>query len=419
MVDVAPTILGLLGLDRPAAMEGRRMTTGDTGGSLVSREASLVDANEDGLFRDGLVGASMVVVLVIACVLALGTALVDQLRGRARRWRRRGSWALRFLALGLVGFLDATYLAGPFHFARHGGAVAYWLFVGVVAVVFAAMFLAIGRARLAGSLLVALASVVVLHVADLVTGAHLEWNTVFGYSPTVGIRLVGEGNMTFAELSAAATLFAGLLVWRVPTRTGVRVAVGVLAVTVVVMGVPIWGNDFGAVVSALPGFAILAWLLLGHEVRSRAVAAIVGIVVAAVVAVGLLDLLRPPDDRTHVGKFFQKVGTDLDGATLVIRRKATLNLSAFGHSVLLGTIVAVALLVAFLWYVRPRSLRPTVAAIGTAQATVVAFLVVAVLGTALNDSGIAIAGMMFAVFEVALVVLVGREFLSRQEPADP
>jgi hypothetical protein len=286
-------------------------------------------------------------------------------------------------------------------------------------VLLAAAFLALGRARLARSLLVALGSVMVLHVVDFLTGAHLEWNTVFGYSPTVGIRLVGEGNMTFAQLSAAATLFAGLLVWRVPTRTAVRVAIGVLAVAIVVMGVPLWGNDFGAVVSALPGFAILAWMLLGHELRARAVAAVVGVVVAAVVAVGMLDLLRPPDDRTHVGKFFQKVGTDLDAATLVIRRKASLNLSVLGHSVLLGTVVVVVLLVAFLWYVRPRTLRPTVSAITTAKATVLAFGVVAVLGTALNDSGIAIAGMMFAVFEVALVVLVAREYLSPQEAAEP
>jgi hypothetical protein len=412
MVDVAPTILHLLGLDRPDDMEGRRMTTGDAGGSLASRESFLVDANEDGLFRDSLVGASMVVVLVIACVLAVGVALVDQLRGRARRWRRRGAWVVAFIALALIGFLDASYLAGPFHFGRHGGAAAYWSFVAGGAIVLAAAFLAIGRSRFARALLVALGSVIVLHTVDFLTGAHLEWNTVFGYSPTVGIRLVGEGNMTFAQLSAAATLFAGLLVWRVPTRTAVRVAIGVLAVAIVVMGVPLWGNDFGAVVSALPGFAILAWMLLGHEVRARAVAAIVGIVVAAVVAVGMLDLLRPPDDRTHVGKFFQKVGTDLDAATLVVRRKASLNLSVLGHSVLLGTVVVVVLLVAFLWYVRPRTLRPTVAAVTTAEATVLAFGVIAVLGTALNDSGIAIAGMMFAVFEVALVLLVGREHLA-------
>jgi hypothetical protein len=186
----------------------------------------------------------------------------------------------------------------------------------------------------------------------------------------------------------------------------------VLAVTVVVMGVPIWGNDFGAVLSALPGFALLAWMLLGHEVRARTVAAIVGIVVAAVVAVGLLDLLRPADQRTHVGKFFQKVGTDLDAATLVIRRKAHANLSVLGHSVLLGTIIVVVLLVAYLWFIAPRSLRPLVRVISTATATTIAFLVVAVLGFALNDSGIAIPGMMFAVFESTLVVLMGWSYLT-------
>jgi hypothetical protein len=396
------------------------METGDTGGTLASRESFLVDSNEDGLFRDGQVGASMLVIIVVACVLAVATALVDQLRGRAASWRRRGAWVIAFLALALVGFLDASYLAGPFHFGRHGGAVAYWAFVGGVAVVLAAAFVAVARARLSRALLVALGSVIVLHLVDMVTGAHLEWNTVFGYSPTIGIRLVGEGNMTFAQLAAAATLFAGLLVWRVPERAGVRVAVGVLAVTIVVMGVPLWGNDFGAVLSALPGFALLAWLLLGHEIRARVIAAIIGIVVAAVIAVGLLDLLRPPDDRTHVGKFFQKVGTDFGGATLVIRRKASLNLAVLGHSLLMGTIIVVVLMVLFLWFVRPRTLRPTVAAIPTTEATVIAFLVVAVLGSALNDSGISIAGMMFAVFEVALVVLVGRAYLQAPaaEPAD-
>ena len=189
--------------------------------------------------------------------------------------------------------------------------------------------------------------------------------------------------------------------------------------TVVVMGVPGWGNDFGAVLSALPGFALLGWMLLGHRCAWRTVAAIASIVVAAVVAVGLLDLLRSPDQRTHVGKFFQKVGTDFDGATLVIRRKAAANLSVLGHSVLLGAIIATALLVVYLWYVKPRTLRSVAGAIPTAAATTLAFLVVMVLGFALNDSGIAIPGMMSAVFESAVVVLVGANFLTCASIGDP
>jgi hypothetical protein len=281
------------------------------------------------------------------------------------------------------------------------------------------VFFAVVRGNLVRALLVALASIVVLHLVDLVTGAHLEWNTVFGYSPTIGIRFVGEGNLTFSQLAAATVLFAGLFVWQVPTRAGTRVALGVLALTVLVMGVPGWGNDFGAVLSALPGFVLLGWMLLGHRVRTRTVAGIAAIVVAAVVAVGLLDLLRAPDQRTHVGKFFQKVGTDFDGATLVIRRKAANNLSVLGHSVLLGAIIATALLVAYLWYVRPQTLRSVARVIPTAAATVLAFLVVAVLGFALNDSGIAIPGMMSAVFESTVVVLVGATYLARAPIGDP
>jgi hypothetical protein len=44
---------------------------------------------------------------------------------------------------------------------------------------------------------------------------------------------------------------------------------------------------------------------------------------------------------------------------------------------------------------------------------------VAVLGFGLNDSGIAIPGMMFAVFESALVVLMGATYLARAPSGEP
>src|SRR5207247_10971048 len=135
-----------------------------------------------------------------------------------------------------LGYLDATYLAGPLHFGRHGGLGAYWAFViGVAAVIAGACMLA-ARRKPVDAILYGLGAMAGLHLVDVVTGAHLEWNTVFGYSSTIGIRFVGEGNMTFAQLSAAAVLFAGLLAWRVPTPRAIRVAMGLLAVTVVVMG---------------------------------------------------------------------------------------------------------------------------------------------------------------------------------------
>jgi len=189
------------------------------------------------------------------------------------RWKRvRARWAiglLVFAALFLLGFLDATYLAGPLHFGRHGGLFAQWSFVIGVGALIAAVCMVATRRRPVLAVLAGLGTVVALHLVDLVTGAHLEWNTVFGYSPTIGIRFVGEGNMTFAQLSAAAVLFAGILAWQLPTKRGVRIAVALLAVTVIVMGAPFWGNDFGARCRPRRGSRSSPGCCSAHELRWR------------------------------------------------------------------------------------------------------------------------------------------------------
>ncbi len=230
LTDVAPTVLTYFGLERPDDMEGRRMETGDAGGSLGTRTEFLVNVNEDGLFRDSLIGASMGVVVGVVCGL---TVLDGRRRSVAPAVARRVAGLRRAVAprlsrrhvprraVPLRSQRRARRVLGVRHRRGHADRARC-----------ACSRPGAGRSTRSWS---GLGTVVVLHLVDLVTGAHLEWNTVFGYSPTIGIRFVGQGNMTFSQLTAAAVLFAGLLVWRVPTRRGVRVAIGLLAVTVVVM----------------------------------------------------------------------------------------------------------------------------------------------------------------------------------------
>ncbi len=107
-----------------------------------------------------------------------------------------------------------------------------------------------------------------------------------------------------------------------------RIAIALLAVTFVVMGVPFWGNDFGGAISVAPGFALLALAAPRRaSCGGRPCGCWSGVLVASGIVVGLVDLLRPSDQRTHVGKFFEKAGTDFGSATLVLRRKASENLS--------------------------------------------------------------------------------------------
>jgi hypothetical protein len=220
------------------------------------------------------------------------------------------------------------------------------------------------------------------------------------------VRFVGEGNMTFARPRAVGHLLAGLS-RRVPGRRAAR-SPSVVVVTVLVIGAPFWGNDFGGAVSAAPGFVLLGWLLLGHRLRWRTAGVLAAVLVVAGVLVGLLDLLRPPASRTHVGKFFEKAGADFGAATLVIRRKLSENLSVLTHSLLALCLVVAAALILVLWLARPYTLRSLVERVDTARATAYSLGVVALLGFALNDSGISIPGMMAAVFVAALSFLVAR-----------
>src|SRR5205823_1631682 len=113
----------------------------------------------------------------------------------------------------------------------------------------AGLFLLVGRRGRVDALLVALGTTAIVLLVDVATGAHLEWNAVFGYSPTIGIRLAGVGNLAFACLTSSACLFAGLLVWRSPTVAARRVAAALLVATVVVIGAPFWGDDLGGMIA--------------------------------------------------------------------------------------------------------------------------------------------------------------------------
>src|SRR5581483_9084710 len=110
---------------------------------------------------------------------------------------------------------------------------------------------------------------VTMHVVDVVTGGHLQINTVFGYSPTVGGRFAGFGNLTHAQVPAAAVLLAGLLDHLLGGRRGLTAAVAVLAVALLADGLPFWGSDVGGVLASVPAFALVVLGLSGIRISRR------------------------------------------------------------------------------------------------------------------------------------------------------
>ena len=194
--------------------------------------------------------------------------------------------------------------------------------------------------------------------------------------------------------------------------------IALMAITLLVMAAPPFGGDFGAAIAGAPGFGLFAWLLLGRTIRLRTIVILGSALVVAGLLVGFADLMRPRDQQTHVGRFFDKlVNGNAGDAFLTIRRKIDANLASFGGTKLLWVLPIVAVLVWYLWRVRGGRIRPLYRSVPVVRQTVLALAVVAFLGYALNDSGVAIPAMMAVVFECALayVAMVG----SRETVTDP
>jgi hypothetical protein len=257
--------------------------------------------------------------------------------------------------------------------------------------------------------MLALGLIVSLLAVDVVTGARLELNAVFGYSPTVAGRFSGYGNLAFAQLAVAAIAVAALAVHMVDGRRGITIALAVLGVVLVLDGAPMWGSDVGGVLTAVPAFAVVGWGLTQRRVRPRLV---VGLLAAAVVAVGgfaAIDLARPASERSHLGRLVESVQHDGFGAlTRVVARKADANLSVLTRSVWTLLVPVVLGFVAWLVYRAPGRLAVIHRRMVELRPALAGVLIAGVLGFALNDSGIAVPGLMLGVLNPVLVYLAAR-----------
>ncbi len=400
LVDVAPTVLDLLDIERPSRMEGRPFEFGRTDGDLDHRIDWLADTNDRAQFRDRAITQAGGVFAAFQFTLA-GAALIWLTRARRRG---RGVVALELAALMLLFAFPATYLAALLPFV-YSGLPAYWLFVVAASGASAALVYATTDRRGVESLIVALAAVVGVIVLDVLSGARLQFNGTFGYSPTIGGRYAGLGNLGFAQLAAGAVLLAGLLAARIGGRRGGWCAAALLAITILVDGLPFFGADVGGVLSMVPAFGVMVAMLFGWRFRWRLVAAFGA---AAVVLLGVfaaVDLSRPADQRSHLGRLLGGNGGDL---SVVLRRKLEANLDVVGATPFAIVLPVVYVAVAYYVWRSPGPLGAVRVRMPALTAALTGLGILAVLGTALNDSGIAITGVMFGIVVPVLVILAAR-----------
>jgi hypothetical protein len=394
LIDVAPTVLDLLGIEAPDAMSGTPWQVSGVGTTPVTaRAAHLADLADRVAFRDRAVGPVSVILVVLTALCGLAG-----LAGRAR--------VARGLAPIVAAYLSIAFLTGL---------VAYdelpLDFVVVAIPVLAALVAAVvvGATSRWGAhvpVTVLLGALWAVLAVDVVTGGRLQINTPLGYSPTVAGRFQGLGNLASGLVAAAALVVAvapaATRLRRVPAAAVPWWAAWVGGVTLVVVAAPAFGSDVGGTLAVAPAFAGLLAVLTSRRIGVRRALLVLGATVALVVALAFVDLARPASSRTHLGRFLHDL-LHGDGG-LIIRRKLHGNLailtSSFWSPVL---VVALVVLAAIAWRRRAQVRRALEGRLAV-RAFLAGFAIVAVLGFALNDSGLAVPAVMLNVAIPWLVV---------------
>jgi hypothetical protein len=415
LIDIAPTVLAALGVPRPDAMVGQPIRAGAAAAPVAEQVERFVRLERAALLQSDLVPPFFAILVAIQALVYGATALVLRF-GAAGRHRNRLLIGTRIVAAAAGAGVVATYLANLLPWARAGHPLpallgALLLFtLAITALALAGPW----RRRLLGPSAVVAGVTFVVLAADLVSGARLQVDSLAGYSPLVAGRFAGVGNLAFAVFAAAALLTAAFACsGRTPRQRLVIVTViGVVAT--VIDGAPMWGDDFGGVLALVPAFAVLGMLMTRGRISWKRLAVALLAAVAVVAAFAFADYLRPAADRTHLGRFVQDL---LDGhAGTVIVRKGQANLRVLRTSVLAGAVPLAALAIAVLagrpWGGLGQAFenRPQL------RGGLVATAVMAVIGFAVNDSGIAIPAMALAV-AVPVAVMAAVETV-RLDPPD-
>ncbi|MGL5858987.1 MAG: hypothetical protein ACRC35_11405 [Angustibacter sp.] len=433
--DLTPTVLSLLGIPGPPTLVGSPLTTlaapADAPADAGDRMLKVLDLGQAADRVQPLV-EPFFRAWVIAQLVVYGAAALVLRSGRATRPRR---WLVRAvvgrLALVFAAVPAGTYLANtvPWWRGGHPLAVVSAVTAGYVVVIAAAALLGPWRRhRLGPAGAVAGITVAVLAV-DVLTGSQLQLSSLMGVQPVVAGRFYGFSNVAFALLATGALLLAtaladqvlhsapsphpalsphpvyvphpARLLWQEPdrdepgqpARRRAAAVVALIGVVVVALDVsPWWGSDLGGPLALVPAFALLALGVLGSRLSARRLLAIGAATVLLLVAVAVVDWLRPAADRTHLGRFVQ---TAVDGgAWQVVSRKAGQNLDILLGSWMSMLVPVVAALFALV-LLRPDAVRAHALHMAYQRSPVLrqgvcCLLLMWAIGFAVNDSGTAI-----------------------------
>lgn len=380
LTDLAPTVLDALGVEVPPAMIGHPLAyrPGEANWSGALALDTLLERRAP---IDRAMAIGFIVVQSVVYVLAVVVLLIDPARPR---WFDR---ALLLTVLTCAAWPLATFvlrIAPSLYSYGAGTFLLCWLVAVVVAFSVSRL-----RAHTLDPVLALCALTTATLVADLATGAHLQYGSFFGYAPTTAPRFTGIGNASFALLGGATVVICTALVARSTDKASALWAGGAVAAVVVIAdGAPWMGADVGGILTLVPVLCLLFWSLSGRQVRWHTIGLAVAAAGAVLGVAVVIESLRDPGQRTHIGRFFLSSG---DGTVVqdTLARKWSTNMKVLSRSPLAWAVPLIAG-VGFVAVASGRAWR-RVLPLGSPERTgVTATLAMGFVGWILNDSGVVV-----------------------------
>jgi hypothetical protein len=395
VTDVAPTILRALDADVPEGMIGNAFRYHETAPDIDY----LRELDRDAGFRERIYFPISVVYIVVQALLYLFAMLV---LGRHRGGRTLSVF-LRVAVLAIAAFPLATFVFRAVPEVAILGPAGVIVLLTIDAAIVAVALQA--RRHPLSPLSWIVWATAALIIVDVATGARLQYSSLLGYSLHTAARFTGLGNTAFAVLAASAVIAACLHVEYAKRRREAIVTAGALLVLAVLAdGAPNLGKDVGGILTMVPVFGITLVALARGRVSWRQIGIVAAVLVVVLGAAITIDLLRPADSRTHLGRFVSDLVNGTGESDTTIARKLSTNVRVLGASIWtwMVPIIAVFSLFLLVYMDRGSELLPS----GSPRRIgVYAALAAGLLGFAVNDSGVVVTALVFVYLGPFLTLL--------------
>lgn len=408
IIDIAPTILNILGMQKGADMPGSIMRTG----SKQTSPQELDRFNQSAVGVKDTRRTAILAYIYIQIVLYVLAALVIAYK---KMLTKKMATVLATLIFMTMSFPLFSFYTTKFESVASQGMLVTLLTV-VVSLLFALLLVAIRKEALHPILGIALLNVVVLSVEVLLGGPSFI-NSIFGYDPIRGARFFGIGNEAMSILLANGLLLFGLMLEKVWNKWTVLAGAALSVFLVVLIGFPGLGTNTDGPITVTATFTTMILLSMRSKAKFRNFAIALVTVVAVLALFAGYDAIHGA--TTHMGKSVNLIiSGGFPAALMIIKRKLSTNLMIFKFSTWSYFLFIMLGLAIFLWMKPTGVLSRLLARYRGLSTAISASIVGGIIGFLFNDSGILIPAIIMSYMIPTVIYLMIWEQYRSADPEE-